>query len=159
IGEGTVVIYEAQTGAPEDRLPLPVVPAQALAVPMADMAKEATGNERGRNSVVLGMLAGWFGLAPSSIQRGIRNKLGKKGEELVVANIRAFDLGLAYAESHPLDTPQKMQPARAAPGTRMLVDGNDMCATAALFAGCQFFGGYPITPSTEIMQLLNREIW
>lgn len=28
----------------------------------------------------------------------------------------------------------------------------------ALFAGCRFFGGYPITPSTEILQLLSREI-
>jgi 2-oxoglutarate/2-oxoacid ferredoxin oxidoreductase subunit alpha len=34
-----------------------------------------------------------------------------------------------------------------------------MCAAAALFAGCRFFGGYPITPSSEIMQFLDREIW
>ncbi len=34
-----------------------------------------------------------------------------------------------------------------------------MCAAAAIFAGCEFFGGYPITPSTEIMQFLTREIW
>ena len=26
-------------------------------------------------------------------------------------------------------------------------------------AGCEFFSGYPITPSTEIMQFLSREIW
>jgi 2-oxoglutarate ferredoxin oxidoreductase subunit alpha len=34
-----------------------------------------------------------------------------------------------------------------------------MCAAAAIFAGCEFFGGYPITPSTEIMQFLGRELW
>ena len=34
-----------------------------------------------------------------------------------------------------------------------------MCAAAAIFAGCTFFAGYPITPSTEIMQFLDREIW
>ena len=34
-----------------------------------------------------------------------------------------------------------------------------MCAAAAIFAGCTFFSGYPITPSTEIMQFLDREIW
>jgi 2-oxoglutarate ferredoxin oxidoreductase subunit alpha len=39
------------------------------------------------------------------------------------------------------------------------MDGNEMCAAAALFAGCEFFAGYPITPSSEIMQLLGREIW
>ena len=42
---------------------------------------------------------------------------------------------------------------------KMLTDGNDMCAAAAIFAGCQFFGGYPITPSTEVMQLLARDLW
>src|SRR5580658_3576933 len=32
-------------------------------------------------------------------------------------------------------------------------------ARAALFSGCKFFGGYPITPATEIMEYLQREIW
>jgi 2-oxoglutarate ferredoxin oxidoreductase subunit alpha len=42
---------------------------------------------------------------------------------------------------------------------KLVVDGNDMCAAAAIFAGCEFFGGYPITPSSEIMQFFGREIW
>ena len=33
-----------------------------------------------------------------------------------------------------------------------------MCASAAIFSGCEFFGGYPITPSTEVMQILSREL-
>jgi 2-oxoglutarate ferredoxin oxidoreductase subunit alpha len=41
----------------------------------------------------------------------------------------------------------------------MLTDGNDICAAAAIFAGCDFFGGYPITPSSEISQFFTREIW
>ena len=40
-----------------------------------------------------------------------------------------------------------------------MTDGNEISAAAAIFAGCEFFGGYPITPSTEVMQFLNREIW
>src|SRR5260370_6024839 len=35
----------------------------------------------------------------------------------------------------------------------------EMCAAAAVFDGCTFFSGYPITPSTEIMQFFDREIW
>src|SRR4030067_1012872 len=30
------------------------------------------------------------------------------------------------------------------------INGNEACAEAALLAGCRFFAGYPITPSTEI---------
>jgi len=36
--------------------------------------------------------------------------------------------------------------------------GNEACAYAALNAGCRFFGGYPITPSTEVAELMSREL-
>ena len=42
---------------------------------------------------------------------------------------------------------------------KLVVDGNDMCAAAALFSGCEFFGGYQITPSSEIMHFFGREVW
>ena len=34
----------------------------------------------------------------------------------------------------------------------------DACAEGALAAGCTFFGGYPITPSTEIAEHLARRL-
>ncbi|MCP4516708.1 MAG: 2-oxoacid:acceptor oxidoreductase subunit alpha [Delftia sp.] len=39
-----------------------------------------------------------------------------------------------------------------------LMQGNMACARGALAAGCRFFGGYPITPSTEIAEVLAREL-
>ena len=33
--------------------------------------------------------------------------------------------------------------------------GNDLAAIAAVDAGCLFFGGYPITPSSEVMQTIS----
>ena len=36
--------------------------------------------------------------------------------------------------------------------------GNHACALAAVAAGCRFFAGYPITPSSEIAELLSREL-
>jgi 2-oxoglutarate ferredoxin oxidoreductase subunit alpha len=88
----------------------------------------------------------------------MKRKLGKKGQELLEANERAFDLGMEFAAAHPLTRPLTLDRPEAA-RTKMLTDGNDMSAAAAIFAGCDFFGGYPITPSTEIMQFLSREIW
>ena len=41
---------------------------------------------------------------------------------------------------------------------RQLIQGNEACARAALAAGCTFFGGYPISPSSEIAELLAREL-
>jgi 2-oxoglutarate ferredoxin oxidoreductase subunit alpha len=39
-----------------------------------------------------------------------------------------------------------------------LLQGNEACARGALAAGCRFFGGYPITPSTEIAEVLAEEL-
>ncbi|RME35484.1 MAG: 2-oxoacid:acceptor oxidoreductase subunit alpha [Deltaproteobacteria bacterium] len=39
-----------------------------------------------------------------------------------------------------------------------LLQGNDACAQGALYAGCKFFAGYPITPSTEVAEVLSGEL-
>jgi 2-oxoglutarate ferredoxin oxidoreductase subunit alpha len=38
------------------------------------------------------------------------------------------------------------------------MQGNAACAEGALAAGCRFFGGYPITPSTEIAEAMARRL-
>jgi len=37
----------------------------------------------------------------------------------------------------------------------VIASGNDLAAMAAVDAGCRFFGGYPITPSSEIMHTIS----
>lgn len=39
-----------------------------------------------------------------------------------------------------------------------LMQGNEACAEAALDAGCRFFAGYPITPATEIAEILAARL-
>lgn len=41
---------------------------------------------------------------------------------------------------------------------RHFMHGDHACAEGALAAGCRFFGGYPITPSTEIAERLARRL-
>ena len=42
-------------------------------------------------------------------------------------------------------------------GNIQLMQGNEACALGAIKAGATFFGGYPITPSTEIAEYIARE--
>lgn len=37
-----------------------------------------------------------------------------------------------------------------------LIQGNEACALGAVHAGCSFFAGYPISPSSEIMEWMAR---
>jgi len=38
------------------------------------------------------------------------------------------------------------------------MSGNNACAEGAIVAGCRFFGGYPITPSSEIAEYMSRRL-
>jgi 2-oxoglutarate/2-oxoacid ferredoxin oxidoreductase subunit alpha len=160
VGGNTIVIYESKTGIAPDKIPLVgVKPSIVLPVPIGEMARKAAGTDKAKNAVVLGLLSGWFGFAPKSILAGLNKKLAKKGAEVFQANERAFNAGFEYTKEQPLADHLRICPASDNQAAKLLTDGNDMCGAAALFAGCTFFGGYPITPSSEIMHFLSREIW
>jgi 2-oxoglutarate ferredoxin oxidoreductase subunit alpha len=156
----SIVVYDARTGVLPERLPIVgVSPRQALATPIAELSKDSAGSERSKNAVVLGLLSRWLGLERDAVLAGLAKRLARRGAEVVEAGRRAFEAGAAFAESHPLARELRLEPPAAAPETKWLADGNEMCAAAAILAGCRFFSGYPITPSTEIMQFLSRELW
>jgi len=160
VGDHTVVIYEEATKVAPDELPLgDVTPTDVFPVPIKDIAKKSAGTQLAKNTVVLGLLAGWFDLAPDAILSGVRKRFAKKSAELVEMNEKAFQAGIDYAKEHPLRQARPLARVERSTTGLMLLDGNDMCAAASIFAGCDFFGGYPITPSTEVMQYLTREIW
>lgn len=45
-----------------------------------------------------------------------------------------------------------------ASGRRRLMQGNEACAEGAIAAGVRFFAGYPITPATEIAEIMARRL-
>ncbi len=42
--------------------------------------------------------------------------------------------------------------------TRVLMEGSEVLAEAALAAGCRFFAGYPMTPFTEVLEHFARKL-
>ncbi len=42
--------------------------------------------------------------------------------------------------------------------TIKLMQGNEAIAMGSLAAGCRFYAGYPITPSTEVAEIMSREL-
>jgi 2-oxoglutarate ferredoxin oxidoreductase subunit alpha len=38
----------------------------------------------------------------------------------------------------------------------LVIHGNEACARGAIAAGCRFFAGYPITPASEIAEIMSR---
>lgn len=43
-------------------------------------------------------------------------------------------------------------------GTIKIIQGNEACVEGALAAGCRFFAGYPITPASEISEIMAQRL-
>ncbi len=75
-----------------DKLP------QVIAIDVDAIAKEV-GSPRSANMVLLGAIAARLDiLEPEQLREGIRRIFRRKGEDIVAANIKAFDAGFAYAK-------------------------------------------------------------
>jgi len=48
--------------------------------------------------------------------------------------------------------------ARETSGRQLLLQGNEAIVEGALAAGCRFFAGYPITPATEISEIMSYRL-
>jgi indolepyruvate ferredoxin oxidoreductase beta subunit len=71
---------------------------RVIAIDVDAIAKE-TGSPRSANMVLLGATAAVLDiLDPEKLRDGIRRIFGRKGEDIVAANIKAFDAGLASAQ-------------------------------------------------------------
>lgn len=63
----------------------------------ADTIAKDIGNRRASNMVMLGAATPFIQITPEKIEAGIKRVFGKKGEEVVQLNLKAFRAGRAFA--------------------------------------------------------------
>ncbi|NTW97126.1 MAG: 2-oxoacid:acceptor oxidoreductase subunit alpha [Oscillochloris sp.] len=120
----------------------------AYPVPIGKIANEA-GNRRGKNVVAMGVVAGMFGLGLSKLEDIVQAKLGKK-VEFLESNLAALRAGIEYARS--IQRTDKLWIESDGEHERYVMTGNQAIVAGAMHAGVGFFGGYPITPASDIME-------
>jgi len=134
-----------------------------IAVPFNAMAKEV-GAPNGKNVLALGMLGELFGLPVAAIRSAVAHRFGKKSQAVIEANLKAFDRGVECVGQAPSPVPELAEAKRQARApvlhdakgpAHLLMSGNEASAVAAIDAGCRFFAGYPITPSSEVLHFLG----
>jgi 2-oxoglutarate ferredoxin oxidoreductase subunit alpha len=69
----------------------------------------------------------------------------------------AFHAGQGYSAGNILETFQFVQP-RNRTGDQVVMTGNEALAYGLIAAGVRFGAAYPITPWSEVMELLRREL-
>ena len=120
-------------------------------LPFIRLAKETAGNTQTSNTVVLGAI---FALIHSDIN--VLSKVvqehfgtGKVGED----NAKALKAGYDYALQNYKGI-FAMRLNRIDSKEHMLINGNEAIALGALAAGCKFVSGYPMTPTTPILEYI-----
>jgi len=128
----------------------------SLELPLEALSKEVTESTRGKNMVALGALLRLFDTPLEYGEHLIKEHFGKKGEDVVRANLAAVEAGYAHARDRfqQLHREFDRQPER----DHILVTGNEAVALGAIAAGIEFVPGYPITPATPIFEFLCREL-
>lgn len=155
VHDGTYVLVEENDKT--ENVPLENIDkCEVIRLPFEKLANEDAGNPKAKNMVMLGVLAEMFRIPGDGIKRAIERKFSKKGAEAVAANRKAVDVGIKYVKENC--PPSKTQFASKPQKAFMALTGNEAVAFGAVAAGCRFFSSYPITPATEIMEWLSREL-
>jgi 2-oxoglutarate ferredoxin oxidoreductase subunit alpha len=127
----------------------------AMPVPLVEIAKEH-GERVMANTAALGAAAGVVGYTYERLADVIRRNFGRKGAEVVAANLRVARAAYLYAEErYAAGFGWKL---REVPGAarRMIMSGNQALALGALAGGCRFISAYPMTPATSIIEWLAK---
>jgi 2-oxoglutarate ferredoxin oxidoreductase subunit alpha len=131
--------------------------ARTLEVDFKEIAESEAGTARSKNMVAVGVLAGLLGFDLESAEGAVEGLFLGKGPDVVAANRNALHAGYEEGAQHQeLMSAYRFEPAERTP--RMLLSGNEAVALGALTAGVRMFAGYPITPASEIMEWLSRQL-
>lgn len=142
---------------------------QLLKVPLQELTKNALkdhplrGSEidRCKNFFALGMMFWLYDRTFDHTVEWITKKFAKK-PEFVAANIAALKAGYNFADiAETLPTQVQVKKTKLEPGTYRKIMGNEataigLVAASQLSGRTLFYGSYPITPASSILEALAR---
>jgi len=114
-----------------------------------------------KNFFMLGVMYWMYDLLIENTVKWIENKF-KKTPELIEANKKVLYAGYNYAENTEVfDAKFKIEKGKLSPGKYKNITGNEAAAYALIAASKKlgrklFYGSYPITPASEILQTLSK---
>ena len=155
--KGGIVIYDQDHVQPKPEWEADY---RHVAVPITSRTVEAIGGtakDKGKNIFALGLVARIFDLNIPKLERLINQRFGGKDASIVKNAMNAFNAGYSYSFGHLLET-FRFAEAKKKDGQQVVMNGNEALAYGLIAAGVRFGAAYPITPWSDIMELLRREL-
>jgi len=133
-----------------------------VAYSVEDMDLSSKTVSRSTNMLALGLMFWMYDRSMDSTISFLNKKFGKR-PELVEANVRALKAGYHYGDTiEAIQSSYKVPKAKFEPGVYRNIMGNQaLCyglMAAANKSNCElFYGGYPITPASDILHILSSQ--
>ncbi len=124
-------------------------------VPFFELSMKNFKKDIFKNSIALGVFSEFLDLDRREFENIFREIYKRKGEEILNTNIKAFELGKNFIKENFGNTEKIKFPPKKE-NESILISGNEICAISAIYSGCRFYSGYPITPATEILEFLAK---
>ena len=155
--KGGIVLYDSDHVEPKSEWQQDY---HHVGVPIASLTVEAIGGtakDKGKNIYALGLLARVFDLNVPKLEQLVTERFTGKDESVVRNALAAFRAGHAYNAGNLFETFQFSE-SRKREGRQVVMNGNEALGYGFIAAGVRFGAGYPITPWTDVMELLRREL-
>ena len=155
--KGGIVLYDSDHVEPKEEWKKDY---HHLGIPISGLTVEAIGGtakDKGKNIFALGLIAKMFDLNLPKLEKLIGERFTGKDPSILNNALAAFHAGHANPLGNVLET-FKFVDAQKKHGQQVVMNGNEAIGYGLIAAGVRFGAGYPITPWTDIMELLRREL-
>ena len=131
-----------------------------VGIPISSLTIEAVGGsskDKGKNIYALGLIAKMFDLNVPKLEKLIGERFTGKDPSILSNALAAFHAGYSHSLGHLIET-FKFVDSQKKDGHQVVMNGNEALGFGLIAAGVRFGAGYPITPWSDIMELLRREL-
>jgi len=131
-----------------------------VGIPISSLTVEAIGGtakDKGKNIYALGLIARMFDLNVPKLEKLLGERFTGKDPSILNNALAAFHAGYANSPGNVVETFQ-LADSQKKGGHQVVMNGNEAIGYGLIAAGVRFGAGYPITPWTDIMELLRREL-
>jgi 2-oxoglutarate ferredoxin oxidoreductase subunit alpha len=155
--KGGIVLYDSDHVEPKaEWQPL----YHHVGVPISSLTIEAIGGtakDKGKNIFALGLIARIFDLHVVKLEALIRERFGGKDASVLNNAQAAFQAGYNHSLGDVLETFRFVE-SQGKDGHQVVMNGNEALAYGVIAAGVRFGAAYPITPWSDVMEILRREL-
>src|SRR2546421_1283039 len=129
-------------------------------IPISSLTVEAIGGtakDKGKNIFSLGLVAKMFDLNVPKLEKLITERFGGKDPSILNNALAAFHAGYSHSLGNVFETFQFVE-SQKKDRPQLVMNGNEALAYGLIAAGIRFGAAYPITPRSDVMETLRREL-